>query len=79
MAVDAKGNLYVAREGCGGVQVISPMGDLLELIKVPEGIWTSNCCFGGPDNMDLYITEESVNTIYKVRMDHPGLTLFSHK
>ena len=79
MAVDAKGNLYVAREGCGGVQVISPMGDLLELIKVPEGIWTSNCCFGGPDNQDLYITEESVNVIYKVRMDNPGLTLFSHK
>jgi len=79
MAVDAKGNLYVAREGCGGVQVISPMGDLLEFIKVPEGIWTANCCFGGPDNQDLYILEWIGNIIYKVRMDTPGLTLFSHK
>ncbi len=81
LALDAQGNLYVARNGLGGIQVFSPapMGEPLEFIKVPEGLGVTNCCFGGPDNKDLYITESWMGHVYKVKVDQPGLTLYSHK
>lgn len=67
MAIDAKGNLYVAaglhrRRGTSetldtrpGVHIISPAGKQIGYIETPEDTIT-NCTFGGEDLQTLYIT-----------------------
>jgi gluconolactonase len=52
-----------------GVYLISPAGDPLGVIPVPEDV-ISNCCFAGPDRTRLYIT--SGRTIYAVDGVGPG-------
>ncbi|MBI1353585.1 MAG: SMP-30/gluconolactonase/LRE family protein [Acidobacteria bacterium] len=62
MAVDVDGNLYGAAgsntgppENRAGVYVISPAGELLGRIPIPEDAVT-NCAFGGPGLKTLYVT-----------------------
>ena len=52
MTIDADGNLYFS--GRGGVWVVSPAGEALGLIRVPE--FCSNVTFGGADGKTLYLT-----------------------
>jgi gluconolactonase len=52
MTIDERGNLYFT--GLGGVWIVSPTGQQLKMITVPEA--TANVCFGGPDYKTLYIT-----------------------
>lgn len=54
----------------GGVYVISPAGQLLNFIPIPEDVITNNA-FGGPDMKTLYVT--SGRTVFKVRTDIAGL------
>ena len=56
MCVDSLGNLYVAIFSGGIVRVVSPDGRHLRDIPA-GGAGPTNCCFGGPDLMTLYITE----------------------
>jgi len=57
MAVDAKGNVYVAYFDAGEVVVLTPMGKIVGSIKLPagSGTQTTNVAFGGPDAKALYI------------------------
>ncbi len=67
MAVDAKGNLYVAAglhatrktsetlDTRPGIHVVSPTGKLLAFARTPKDTVT-NCTFGGPDLRTLYVT-----------------------
>jgi sugar lactone lactonase YvrE len=52
MTIDERGNLYFT--GLGGVWIVSPTGQQLKKITVPQQ--ASNICFGGPDGKTLYIT-----------------------
>ena len=52
-----------------GVYLISPTGDPLGVIQVPEDV-ISNCCFAGPERTRLYIT--SGRTVYTVDGVRPG-------
>ncbi len=52
MTIDELGNLYFS--GLGGVWIVSPQGELLEFISVPQSI--SNVTFGGPNGRTLYMT-----------------------
>jgi gluconolactonase len=54
MKVDAKGNLFAT--GPGGVLVISPVGKHLGTLLTNQA--TGNCCFGGADGSELYITAD---------------------
>lgn len=54
MTVDSNGNLYAT--GPGGVLVITSGGKLLGTIET--GTATSNCCFGGKNGDELYITAD---------------------
>jgi len=54
LAVDAAGNLYVAEYGGGRVLVVSPGGELLHEISVPERYVTS--AEPSPDEKTLYVT-----------------------
>jgi gluconolactonase len=63
LAVDYQGNLWAT--GPGGVLVISPEGTLLGIIQVGQA--TSNCCFGGADLNELYITADMYLCRIKVK------------
>ena len=79
LAVDQEGNVYVAHAGLGVVWKFSSRGEPLLRINSCAGHMTTNLAFGGKNNQDLFITESETGSILRVRMDTPGLTLFSHQ
>jgi gluconolactonase len=69
MAVDVFGDLFVT--GGGGVRVVTPAGALLGTIMVPEQV--TNCTFGDPDGMALFLTAQS--RVYRIRLKVKGVGL----
>ena len=69
MALDEKGNLYIARDGGGKVSVLSPKGRLIDTYRVP-GRRVVDIAFGGGDLKNLYITEAETGTLYKLRVPY---------
>ena len=59
-----------------GVYVITPDGELLGRIPIPEDVCT-NLAFGGPDRKTLYVT--SGKTVYKVPTAVSGYALYPPK
>ena len=55
MAVDSAGCVWVVMAKAGFLRRISPLGETLEVIKLPTK-FTTSCCFGGRDLDRLYIT-----------------------
>ena len=82
MSIDIEGNLYAAAglhqlrgtsetlDTRPGVHVISPEGQLLRYIPIPEDTVT-NAGFGGPDMKTLYVT--AGKTLYSVENEISGL------
>ena len=68
LTVDTKGNLYLTQPSLGALQVVSPEGKTLGLIRFPEG--PSNCTFGGKDMKTLYVTART--SVYAVKMEATG-------
>lgn len=66
LTVDVKGNLYIT--SALGLQVYSPAGELLGIIKLPEQ--PANCTFGGADRKTLYVTART--SLYTVPMEIAG-------
>lgn len=58
LAVDSAGNLWIAIYGCGEVRCVTPVGSVLEVVRVPA-LATSSVAFGGADLGTLYITTGS--------------------
>ena len=73
---DQDENLYVAHFGGGTIWILNPDGSVKGKIKTP-GLKPSNVEFGDSDLKTLYITEDETNAVYKIRVDIPGLPLFS--
>jgi gluconolactonase len=85
MRLDERGNLWIAAgillprhdgetaDVPAGVYVITPQGELLGCIPLPEDLCT-NLTFGGPERKDLYVT--SGKTIFKVPLAVAGYALF---
>jgi gluconolactonase len=71
--VDVEGNLYVC--GPGGVWVLSPEGEKLGLLELPEN--PHNLAFGGDDSRDLYVT--ALTSVYRLRTAIPGITPFTER
>ena len=82
LVTDQQGRLYVAGgrttavlpyetadEFPGGVYVLSPAGDLLAFVAIPNDEVT-NCTFGGPDLKTLYIT--AGGTLWSIRTTTAG-------
>lgn len=78
LALDEKGNLYVAHAGYGMVWKYSPSGEPLLAIRSCAGHMITNLAFGGPDRRDLYITESETGSVLVARMDTPGAVMHSH-
>ncbi|GIW92122.1 MAG: gluconolactonase [Pirellulaceae bacterium] len=64
--VDSQGNVYIT--SALGIQVVSPQGQLLGIIELPEQ--PANCTFGGPDMKTLYVTART--SLYAVPMEVAG-------
>ena len=73
MKVDVQGNVYST--GPGVIWIFSPEGKHLGTIGTPEK--AGNLAFGDADRKTLYITASS--TIYRVRVNVPGLALANSK
>jgi gluconolactonase len=63
LKVDPEGNLYVC--GPGGIWVISPEGEKLGLLKLPED--PHNLAWGDADGRTLYIT--ALTGVYRLRLN----------
>lgn len=83
MSIDVEGNLYAAAglnalrgtsetlDVKAGVHIISPQGELIQHIPIPEDLVT-NTSFGGADMKTLYVT--AGKNLYKFRTEVPGLS-----
>lgn len=88
LELDVKGRLYVAgglnkpnpptetTDNKGGVYVLSPDGELLTFIPIPNDEVT-NCAFGDSDLKTLYIT--AGGTLWRVRVTTPGRVPWKHE
>ncbi len=68
--VDMQGNIWAS--AADGVHCISPDGDLIGKVLVPETV--SNVCFGGPKRNRLYIT--GTTSLYSTYVGVCGLPYF---
>jgi gluconolactonase len=75
LAVDSAGNVCVATILNGGVSVVSPEGELVDFVAVPDDVLVTNICFGGPDLRTAYITSSGRGYLYKTEWPRPGLKL----
>ena len=85
MRLDVRGNLWVAAgimlprtagetaDVPPGIYVITPRGELLGRIPIPEDVIT-NLAFGGPDLKTLYVT--AGKAIFKVPVAVAGYALY---
>ena len=53
MAIDREGNLAVCHVGFGAVWLFSAKGEPMYRIDSPEGLFTTNCAYGGKDGKQL--------------------------
>jgi gluconolactonase len=67
LKVDEAGNVFTC--GPGGIWVLSPEGEQLGLIKLPEN--PHNLAFGGEDGRTLYVT--ALTSVYRMRLSIPGI------
>lgn len=74
LAVEANGNICVATLIEGGITVISPSGELVEFIPMPDR-YTTNIAFGGPNLQTAFITLSQSGRLVAMDWPRPGLPL----
>lgn len=74
LAVDANGNVCVATLMTGAITVISPSGQVLRQVKVPD-VYPTNICFGGSDLRTAFITLSAAGQLAAMDWPDPGLKL----
>lgn len=58
------GTLYIAHYGGGKIIVVSPAGEQLDTIAMPEGSFPTNIAMT-PDEQTMYVTESGTGVIYR--------------
>lgn len=74
IAIAASGNIIVATLVSGEITTVSPTGEILRVVKMPERMPT-NICFGGPDMRTAYITLSTSGKLVAMQWDEPGFRL----
>ena len=74
LGVLVSGNIAVATLNTGYITVISPGGDIVESVKMPDP-YPTNICFGGADMKTAYITLSDTGRLGKMAWSEPGLKL----
>lgn len=69
LALDEKGNLYVARDGGGKVSVRGLEGEPVAEYPIP-GRRVTGVAFGGYNLNVLFVTEVETGTLYKIQVPH---------
>jgi gluconolactonase len=67
LKVDVRGNVYAC--GPGGLWILSPDGERLATIALPED--PHNIAWGDADARTLYIT--ALTSVYRLRLRIPGI------
>ena len=75
MAIDEDDNLAVCQVAFGAAWLFSARGEPMLRIESPQGLMTTNCAYGGPDNRTLFITESKTGTILTAQMPVSGRKL----
>ena len=74
LAVEASGNICVATLMTGHITVISPTGQVVRQVKMPD-VYPTNICFGGPDLRTAYITLSASGQLAAMDWPEPGFKL----
>lgn len=74
LAIAASGNIIVATLVAGEITTISPAGEVVDVVKMPEPMPT-NICFGGPDMRTAFITLSLTGKLAVMPWREPGLRL----
>lgn len=74
LAVEASGNVCVATLINGGISVISPAGELVDFVPMPDR-YTTNICFGGADLKTAYVTLSQSGRLIAMDWPRAGLAL----
>ncbi|MDZ7603810.1 MAG: SMP-30/gluconolactonase/LRE family protein [Hoeflea sp.] len=72
LAVEACGNIAAATLRFGGINVVSPTGQMVERIALPDP-YTTNICFGGQDMRTAFITLSGTGRLVRMEWARPGL------
>ncbi|ONG54198.1 gluconolaconase [Pseudoroseomonas deserti] len=74
LAVAASGNIVVATLVEGEITTVSPGGEIVDVVKMPERMPT-NICFGGADLRTAYVTLSTTGKLAVLPWREPGLKL----
>jgi gluconolactonase len=74
LGVDGDGNVVVATLVTGALTVVSPSGEVLDQVKLPDPMVT-NVCFGGDDLRTAYATLSAGGRLVSFQWARPGLQL----
>jgi len=74
LAIAASGNICVATLVTGYITVISPGGEVVRQVKMPD-VYPTNICFGGPDLRTAYITLSASGQLAVMEWPEAGLKL----
>lgn len=74
LAVEQSGNVAVATLRHGGINVVSPAGQLVERIALPDP-YTTNICFGGEDMRTAFVTLSGTGRLIRMEWARPGLPI----
>ncbi|AYJ84877.1 SMP-30/gluconolactonase/LRE family protein (plasmid) [Sphingomonas paeninsulae] len=74
LAIDADGNICVAAIFEGMILVISPTGEEIAALPMPD-VFPTNICFGGADLQTAYITLSGHGLLVALPWPRPGLPL----
>jgi gluconolactonase len=76
LAVDGEGNVCVATLLIGAITVVTPKGEVKDVIDVPHpDPFVTNICFGGDDLRTAYITSSGFGRLYETTWHCPGARL----
>ena len=78
IALDEQGGLAVCHAGFGAVWIFSPRGEPLYRIDAPQGLYTTNCAYGGEDGRTLYMLESRSGCVFTARVPVAGRAMYSH-
>jgi len=74
LGVEECGNICVATIGESGISVISPAGELVEFVPMPDPL-TTNICWGGTDRKTAIVTLSGTGQLISMPWARPGLRL----
>ncbi|KAI1393113.1 gluconolactonase [Hypoxylon trugodes] len=75
LALDEEGSLFICHPSLASVFVVDSDGvPKARIVSGSQGINLTNCCFGGPENKTLFITDSLEGIIQKVEWHCRGAT-----